>query len=132
VATDLLRFQARYYQLEPSRTPGGKAIFARLSDSARVREHYQEVLAEVALLSDVEQRYDSDRRSQANDVLQSVLYVVAVVGVVQTLIAFWTMAAPRPPDFLFWLLAGGLAGLAVVLYWVAVRTRRRDKQRNVH
>lgn len=51
---DLLRFQARYHQLEVSRKARGQQLFSCLATAIRLADHYRDVIAEADRLATLE------------------------------------------------------------------------------
>ena len=125
---DLLRFQTKYFQLEVSRTARGRLVFYHLADSLRLGEHYREVLAEADRLGEVEEQLAEARRARAERVMEIVLYIVAVVGVYQTVIAFWTLDWSKPLKVLL-IGCAAIFGLALVgLAWILCLGKGKKKR----
>ncbi len=121
---DVLRFQARHYQLEVSNTARSRRIFAGLAEATRLEDHYQEVLSELDRLSDLEHQVVDARTTRAERVLTLVLYALAAVGVYQTVIAFATLPNDVLQAPLFWFIVGVVAAILIVCYKWIERIRR--------
>lgn len=93
---DFLRFQARYYQLEASRSPRGRDLFATLSTTLKLPGHYAEVQLELSRLAEVESQMAAERRSRAERLLQGTIYFLSVSGLIQAIIALlgWQKVDP--------------------------------------
>ena len=126
----MLAFQTRYYQLEVSRLPRGHALHAELWQALRLSEHYAEAQSELERLAAVEAGLADRRASAAARILELFLAILAVAGVLQTVIAFFTLdAAVRRLPSLWWTIGGVLFLSAAVLGAVAAFRRRRSRAR---
>lgn len=119
---NMLRFQAKYYQVEVSKNARGRLLFGALFESGRLRDHYDEVQDELERLAEIEQSTADAQAATADRRLQSVLFVVAVLGFLQTVIAVIGMDPKtlRSP----WFISLGCAIVviaALVIPWLLAR-----------
>jgi hypothetical protein len=110
---DFLRFQARYYQLEASRSPRGRDLFSALSATLKLPEHYAEVQLELSRLAEVESQMAVQRRSRAERLLQGTIYFLSVSGLLQAIIA---LLGWRGQDPGMWGWIAPVLGLTALLY----------------
>lgn len=128
--TRMLAFQTRYYQLEVSRLPRAHNLQAELWQALRISEHYAEAQAELERLAAVEARLAEKRASTAARILELFLAILAVAGVLQTVIAFFTLDASVRRLPALWVTIGGVLILSGgVLAGVAAFRRRRASLR---
>lgn len=128
--TRMLAFQTRHYQLEVSRLPRGRTLFAHLYESLLLSDHYAEVQAELDRLSKVETAEAEKRASRASRVLEFFLAVVAVAGAFRTVIAFFTMGerTRKMPAFLWSIGSVAFLSVAVLIGVNLYRRRKRQKK----
>jgi len=125
IRADMLRFQARYYQVEVSRVPRGRRLFDTLAESIRLREHYEEVQTELERLAEIEQSAADAKSASADRMMEGVLYMLALIGAYQTVIAYVTMdPAARTPRFLVLM---GVIGVVAILAYIGIARRRRRR-----
>jgi hypothetical protein len=125
VCRDFLRFQARYYQLDVCRTGRGRLVWEKLAGAVSLAENYVEVRSELDRLAQLEAEMAEQRRTRAERLLQLGLYMVALFGVYQTVIAYYGTSQVQSSAS-FWPLVSGITVLAVGFYvWAAGRNRGR-------
>lgn len=127
---DFLRFQASYYQIEVSRLARGRTMFDRLSTSLNLAAHYAEVQSELDRVAQLEQRLAEqrqaaaeERQAKADSVMQFVLYLVAVFGVLQTFLGYWSLESLR--SFTLWMGTSSIALVAIALWFGVQRYKKR-------
>ncbi len=120
---DFLRFQSRYYQLEFARGGDARMLFERLLDVLGVRELAAEVRAELDQVGSLEEQRSAERQERTERTLEALLYVLAVVGGLQTLINYlgWQGSASRLAE---WSL-GAVALASAAYYFLVWRHRAR-------
>lgn len=138
---DFIRFQTKYYQTEVSRLSRGRRVSGWIAETLRLSEHYKEVQTELDRLNELEERQEDERRRlfedderraevrrrSAESVLNKVLFVVAVVGVLQTILGIlqWKESALR--TVLLGLSLVGVAGASSYLLGRANKILRGDR-----
>jgi hypothetical protein len=124
VCQDFLRFQARYYRLDVCRTGRGRIIWEKLAAAVSLAEHYAEVRSELDRLAQLEEQIAERRRARAETLLQIGLYAVALFGVYQTLMDYYSAKDRLASSVSFWIWVTGITLGAVAFYaWVASRRR---------
>jgi hypothetical protein len=86
---DFLRFQARYYQLEVSRDAHARALFGETAAALGLAGLFGKVRSELDRLAEIEERVAAERQQRAEGLIQGALFVLALSGLLQTIVAFW-------------------------------------------
>jgi hypothetical protein len=119
---DFLRFEARYYQLEVSRAPRARALFGEIAATLRLTELFDKVRSELDRLGEIEERVAAERQRRAEGIIQFALFVLAISGLLQTIVAFlaWDDVGW---EVLWWVvpIVGAFVGL---FFWARLRGRR--------
>ncbi len=120
---DFLRFQSRYYQLEFARGGDARMLFERLLDVLGVRELAEEVRAELEQVGSLEEQRSAERQERTERTLEVLLYVLAVVGGLQTLVNYlgWHGSASSLAEWT----VGAVALASAAYYFLVWRHRAR-------
>ena len=114
--SDFLRFQARYYHLEVSRSARGRALFSSLCDTLGLQALYAEVQSELDRLAELEGSFVAARRARGEAVIQGTLYFLSVAGLFSTVLAF--LSWPDRSASMWWWV-GPILGVGAGVYgWV--------------
>ena len=81
--------------------------------------------SELDRLAQLEDRLEDERRERADSILQFVLYLVAVAGVLQTLVAFYALQAGELWTWRLWRPVGGVVLAAFAIYGLIELHKRR-------
>ena len=124
---DFLRFQTKYYQTEVSRFSRGRRLSSFISETLHLTEHYREVQEELDRLSKTDERRGEENRRAADTVLCRVLFVVAVIGALQTVLGLLAWNGSTLRTTLLAVCSMGILVVARVLYARANRLLRGDE-----
>lgn len=124
---DFLRFEARYYQLEVSRTPRARALFGEIATALGLPGLFVKVRSELDRLADIEERVAAERQRRAEGIIQGALFVLAISGLLQTIVAFlaWDEVSWR----VMWWVAPTVGVFLALFFWARLRARRGDRGR---
>lgn len=125
---DMLRFQSRYYQLEVSRLTRARRLFEALSEASRLRDHFTELQHQMERLGELERGVEGRREEKADRMMELVLYVVAVLGVYQTIAAIISLEDSTLADPWFRRTCIAILAVAVIAYGVVAYKRRRKRK----
>lgn len=127
---DMLRFQSRYYQLEVSRLTRGRRLFEALSEASRLRDHFAELQHQMERLGELERGVEGRREEKADRMMELVLYVVAVLGVYQTIAAIISLNDDTLDEPWFLAMCVVILVVAVAAYGVVAYKRRKKRKDN--
>lgn len=119
---DFLRFEARYYQLEVSRAPRARVLFGEIAAALGLAGLFVKVRSELDRLGEIEQRVASERQRRAEGIIQFALFVLAISGLLQTIVAFLQYGAAWE-KVMWWVVPTAGAFLALFL-WARFRGGR--------
>lgn len=119
---DFLRFEARYYQLEVSRAPRARTLFGEIAATLGLAELFVKVRSELDRLGQIEERVAAERQRRAEGIIQFALFVLAISGLLQTIVAFLQYGEPWG-EVMWWVIpiVGAFVGL---FFWARLRGRR--------
>lgn len=122
---DFLRFQSRYYQIEFARGGDSRMLFEKLSAVLGIRELAAEVRSELEQVAALEEQKSEERQARTERTLELLLYLLAVVGGLQTLVNYlgWQGSGAR---LAFW--SAGAVAVATAAYYLLVWRRRRRRE----
>jgi hypothetical protein len=121
---DFLRFEARYYQLEVSRAPRARALFGEISAALGIPALFVKVRSELDRLSEIEERVAAERQRRAEGIIQAALFVLAISGLLQTIVAF--LAWDKVGWWVMWWVGPIVVVFLGLFFWARLRGRRGD------
>ena len=105
------------------RTGRGRIIWEKLAAAVSLGENFMEVRSELDRLAQLQAQIAEQRRARTESLLQLGLYAVALFGVYQTLIAYYSAKDLlwSPMSFWIWVIGATLGALAFYAWAVASR-----------
>jgi hypothetical protein len=119
---DFLRFEARYYQLEVSRASRTRALFGEIASALGLAGLFVKVRSELDRLGEIEERVAAERQRRAEGIVQFALFVLAISGLLQTIVAFLDYNAGW--EVMWWVVP--IVGAFLVLFFWAHSRGGRD------
>jgi hypothetical protein len=118
---DFLRFEARYYPLEVSRAPRTRALLGEIAAALGLAGLFAKVRSELDRLGEIEERVAAESQRRAEGIIQAALFVLAVSGLLQTIVTFWMW--DKVGWWVLWWVAPTVGIFVGLFFWARIRGR---------
>jgi hypothetical protein len=119
---DFLRFEARYYQLEVSRASRARVLFREIAAALGLAGLFAKVRSELDRLGEIEERVAAESQRRAEGIIQGALFLLAVSGLLQTIVTFLDWSEKSWADA--WWVALTIGVFLGLFFWARIQARR--------